>query len=79
MCFRRPVVQVNYIPLVYIRTGDTTIHIPKKLWIIDQRRFMSFREIFESKVSQFSVNEQYEKAGIEPVENASAKCGNPLL
>ena len=68
--FRRPMVQVNFIPLQVIRAGSaTTLFIPKKLWSTHEHRLLSFREILESEAGRFVLTEQYKKAGIEPIEN----------
>ena len=68
--FRKPLVLVNYIPLImYHGNSSVTIIIPKKLWHVKDRRFMSFRESFESGIGRILHTEQYKQAGIEPIEN----------
>ena len=56
--FRRPVAWVNYIPLDYAPTwSPSDLFIPKKLWLREQRRFLTFREILESEVGRFGETE----------------------
>ena len=70
--FRRPIVLVNYVPLrprSLVIGVPGSLFIPKKLWLSDERRFLTFREIRESGVSEFVISEQYEQLGIEVTEN----------
>lgn len=68
--FRRPIVWVNFIPLEYIHTWRKDyLTIPKKLWLRDERRFLTFGEILGSKAGRFCDGREYEKAGIEVIEN----------
>lgn len=70
MIFRRPLVIVNMIPLEYAPTwGSDYLFIPKKLWLMEELRFLSFSEILESGIGRFFLNEQYEQIGVEVVEN----------
>lgn len=68
--FRRPILYTNFIPLEYIRSECShDLCIPKKLWIRDERRFMTFREILESGVGRFLHKSQYEKFNLEIIDN----------
>ena len=70
MIFRRPKVLVNQIPLEITHTwGPNYLFIPKKLWLTEERRFLTFREIFASGIGWYLQSEQYQQDGIEPVEN----------
>lgn len=70
MIFRRPIVYVNYIPLEYVPTwGRSDLFIPKKLFLLKENRFMSFREIIESGVGRFLKREEYEHLGLEIHDN----------
>ena len=70
MIFRRPVAYANFVPLEYALTwGPNDLFIPKKLWLLEERRFLTFREILSSEVGRFLQSEQYEQMGIEVVEN----------
>lgn len=69
MIFRRPIARVNAVPIEYVPSWNEDLFIPKKLWLIKERRFMTFREIMESGAGIFLESEQYAQLGIEPVEN----------
>jgi len=69
--FRRPMVQINFIPLhLYDTVRSEVLMIPKKLWHVKDRRFLTFRESFENGIGRILQTEQYKQAGIEPIENS---------
>ena len=70
--FRRPSALVNVVPVNEANTwqpGD--MFITKKMWLLDEGRYMSFAEIFESGVAGFNTTGQYAAARIQPVENTA--------
>jgi putative glycosyltransferase (TIGR04372 family) len=68
--FRRPLMGVNCAPLQFPRSCyDEYLFIPKKYWLRDERRFMTFREILNSGAEQFCYTHQFEQTGIELIEN----------
>lgn len=68
--FRRPLMVVNYVPLEYVRSWNTSnLTIFKKYWLPDKSRFMTFREILDSGAGRFLRTQQFEEQGIELVEN----------
>ena len=70
--FRRPLANLNMIPIDQIHTqGPDDLFILKKLWLGEEHRFLTFRNIFDGGFNDFTVTEQYEQAGIEPVENTA--------
>jgi len=69
MIFRTPTVYVNYIPIGNIHFVAQDLFIPKKLWLRQEGRFMTFREILNSKEKEFFRSEQYEQKGIDVIEN----------
>ena len=70
--FRRPIAYVNGYSLDVTHTwGDGNLFIPKKLWLREQERFLTFPEILNSKSARFYETDQYEEAGIEVLENTS--------
>lgn len=70
LVFRVPRAYVNFIPLETVPTwGKGDLFIPKKLWLRGERRFLTFREIFDSGAAMFVRDNQYEQAGIEVLEN----------
>lgn len=68
--FRRPIVFVNYVPLEYVFSScSNSLFIPKKLWLKQEHRFLTFQEILSSEVGRFLRSEQYKESGIEVIEN----------
>lgn len=73
MAFRRPIAFVNTAPFLAL---DGTVplknilFIPKKYWLSDQKRFMTFGEIMKSGADQFYISREYKTLGIELVENS---------
>ena len=80
MIFRRPIVFVNWIPLGDIWTwSEDYLFIPKKLWLHRENRFMTFREIYDSGVHLFHLTQQYERLGIDVVENTAEEITAAVL
>ena len=68
--FRRPVAFVNYIPLGRLPTnGPFYLVILKKLRWRKERRLLTFREVIVNSAAFFGRNEQYERLGLEVVNN----------
>ncbi len=76
LIFNRPVALTNVIDVTGPATGSRDLTIFKKLWLIEEKRFMTFREIFARgvyiwlNVKQYT-QEEYKQAGIEPIENSA--------
>ena len=81
MVLRRPLAQINCIPLGFVVTwGPQGLYIPKKLWLRSEQRFMSLWEVLQSPIGwpHFSggsrplhTSDQYRDAGIEIVNNTA--------
>ena len=70
MLHRIPVAYVNFGHLEFARSWNPKdLFIPKKLWLREEGRFMTFRETLESGAGRFVRSDQYQQLGIEPVEN----------
>lgn len=68
--FRRLSVFVNFVPLEYGRYSQSGhLFIPRKHWLRNEHRFMTFREILKSGAGRFLKSEQFEAMGIELIEN----------
>jgi len=68
--FRTPMIAANLVPLNYIgSSGTSTVVIPKKYWLIKEKKFMSFKEIIQSDVGKYLKSEDYINHGIELIEN----------
>ena len=69
--FRRPILYVNFVPFEYLVAWDPrSITVFKKHWLIKEKRYMTFREIIESGAGRFQSSGQFEKHGIELIENS---------
>ena len=69
--FRRPIVYVNFSCFEYIEPWlSSWLFIYKKHWIKSEKRFMKVKELFDSGVSRFFRTDQYEKNGIEVINNS---------
>ena len=78
--FRRPVTWVNMVPMEGMATwakGDLTI--PKKLWLRDEKRFMTFPEILGTEVGRFFRSEQYAELRIEVIEDTPQEIADVVL
>ena len=70
--FRRPLANLNTIPIGLIHTqGPNDLSIFKKLWLPAEGRFPTVRNIFDYGFDMLTTAEQYEQAGVEPVENTA--------
>jgi len=70
MVLRVPIVFVNLAAIEYAFSWNSNIiSIPKKFWLINEKRFMTFKEIYDSGAGRFLRTEQYEEMGIELIEN----------
>lgn len=69
--FDVPVASANWIPIGQALSGPRDVFIPKKLWSIEKKRFLTFREIIMSGVDNWFNSKLYDDAAIEVVENSS--------
>jgi putative glycosyltransferase (TIGR04372 family) len=70
MIFRRPIAFVNWMPLDLVNTwGHEDLFIPKNLWLREQDRSLTFKEIISSGIGRYLLADQYREKGIEAVEN----------
>ncbi|MFH1441036.1 MAG: TIGR04372 family glycosyltransferase [Candidatus Omnitrophota bacterium] len=68
--FRKQQVVLNMIPMKIAFTWSPNyFYIFKKLWLIQDKRFLTFHEMLDSEVAGYLRAIQYKKAGIEVVDN----------
>lgn len=68
--FRVPITFVNLSAIEYAYTWNSNIiSIPKKYWLKQEKRFMTFKEIYSSGAGRFLLTKQFENMGIELIEN----------
>ncbi len=67
--FGVPVAHANMIPVetLGIRRGD--LSIPKLIWSERQERYLTFEELFSSKIGGYFFTHQYKEAGVQGHEN----------
>jgi len=68
--FGVPAAYANLVPLWTKSPGKKDIFTPKKLWDIQRKRFLSFRETVEFGSEYFGESYMYGDAGLELVENS---------
>lgn len=69
--FNTPQVNLNHIPFHDATFGKNDIWLPKKLWLIDEKRFMKFSEILSVPRIKMLSNNFYKKNKIEVLDNTS--------
>jgi putative glycosyltransferase (TIGR04372 family) len=70
MVFRRPRAIVDMSALEYACTWSADeVFVPRKIWMIQERRFMTYREIFKSGAGRFLRTELYEEHGLELLDS----------
>jgi len=68
--FRKPQVVLNLLPIGNISSWSPNyLNVPKKLWLIKEKRFLKFREIIQSEVGMYRDGAQYKEYGLEIVHN----------
>jgi len=68
--FRKPVANVNLSQFQRAKTWNPdNLFITKKLWLREEHRFLTFREIFDWHLDDVQLASQYQQLAIEPVEN----------
>lgn len=73
-CFRKPLVILNIAPFIHAPFFyDNAIYIPKKYWLIHDKRYMTFSEILKSEAKFLHKNEDFQSLGIELHENTSTE------
>jgi len=78
--FRKPLILVNLLPLELVRGWlPNNLILFKKHWLKEEKRFMIFREIIESGAGKFLHAEEFDKQGIELIENTSEEIRDVVI
>ena len=85
--FRRPIVTVNFVPMCAVYLGyPGQLIIPKKLWLRDERRFLTFPETIRFEKIWLIENDrpvpfglQYARNGIDVIENTGEEIAAVAL
>ena len=68
--FRKPILYVNFSQLEYIEPWlSSWLMIFKKYWLINEKRFLTIKEILSSGVGRFHRTEEFKNSGIELIDN----------
>jgi putative glycosyltransferase (TIGR04372 family) len=78
--FRRPIVYTSYVPLGYLSTfSNKFIVITKHHMDIQEKRELSFSEIFERGVGYCLNSEEFIKKGVEVIENTPEEIKDVVM
>ena len=67
--FNIPVAWVNTIPFEYPPCNKKDIYIPKKFWLIKEKKMLTFAGILKLKLGSTMDTKEYDDAGIKLIEN----------
>jgi putative glycosyltransferase (TIGR04372 family) len=68
--YRVPYCSVNIAAIEWLQAWhENNLIILKKYWLKEEKRFMTFKEIYATGAGRFLRTEQYEQLGIELIEN----------
>jgi putative glycosyltransferase (TIGR04372 family) len=69
--FGVPVAAANLVPLsAALPYGRSDLGIPKLLWSLEKNRYLTFKEVFSSPISNYRWTHLYEKAKVRVDENS---------
>jgi putative glycosyltransferase (TIGR04372 family) len=68
--FGTPIVKVNGAPLSAFPHNHRDLYIPKLIYSTNERRYLSFKEIFDSEISNAANIEDFEKLKLICLENS---------
>lgn len=71
LAFGVPIILANLVPMEQIANGKNNLFAPKKVWNVNEKRFLSFREMIERGIDSWQQNWRYTEAGLEVIENTS--------
>lgn len=78
--FRLPVLYINFAPFNMCGLNAAHLFIPKKFWLKKEKRFLKFRELLNfGPVGGFFHSSEYEKLGIESVENTQEEIVDAVV
>lgn len=78
--FRRPIVFIDQVPSGILATfSSKEMVITRGHWLRNEKRFMTFREIFESGAGHFLYSKNYENMGIDLIESSPEMIAATVL
>jgi putative glycosyltransferase (TIGR04372 family) len=83
MAFNKPICSINSFPWPYINIPyrADSMHVPQKLWIKKEKRFMKLSEMvgMEEKYSRREFVDTFDKMGIEPIKNNEEEIAGAIM
>ena len=67
--FTTPVAYTNRVPVTIGGRHKSNVYITKKLWWKEKKRFMTFREVYESEANIWYTTQDYQAHHVEVVDN----------
>ena len=78
--FRKPRVIINMIPMRIVDAWSLRdLCIFKRLWLIKEKRFFTFKEIINSKIGYCLTPMLYKKAGLEVISNTAEEIFDVIV
>ena len=78
--FRKPIIFINSVQIQTISSSTKyDLFIPKKMWLKQESRFLTLKEMYSDKIVSFDSSESFKKEGIELVENTAEEIIDVVL
>ena len=68
--FNVPTAVTNTVPISQVPLRHDDLFIPKIIWWPTEKRVLTFPEILSSDIGDYWLNEKYDNAGLEPLQNS---------
>lgn len=77
--FGIPAVLLNMVPISHLPRNRGDLFLPKMLWSIESKRFMTLRETIEIGADKWQLSSLYKSAGIEVIQNTAEEITAAVL
>lgn len=71
--FGVPCALANMIPTSHMGYSESDVSIPKLIWSKEQKRYLTFKEIFSSDIGNFRLAKLYDYSELVPEENTASE------
>lgn len=69
--FGVPVIITNLLPVIQRPWTGNAFYLPKLLWLIEDQRHATFKEILSSEIAMFYSSRKYQEVNIQIIDNTS--------